>query len=65
MRIGFIAPEFPPRLGGMAELARGLGTALAETNEVRVHTFPGQGVTGGVLMNGSYKRPSLVSLEFL
>ncbi|MEM8933298.1 MAG: glycosyltransferase, partial [Acidobacteriota bacterium] len=48
MRIGVIAPEFPPMLGGMAELARGLVTALAATDQVRVHTLPGHGVAGGV-----------------
>ena len=40
MRIGVIAPEFPPMLGGMAELARGLTHALAEEDQVRVYSFP-------------------------
>ena len=39
MRIGILAPEFPPMLGGMAELARGLASALAETESVRVFSF--------------------------
>lgn len=48
MRIGVIAPEFPPMLGGMAELARGLTTALAATDTVRVHTLSGHGADAGV-----------------
>ena len=40
MRIGVIAPEFPPMLGGMAELARGLTHSLAQTDTVRVYSFP-------------------------
>ena len=41
MRIGVIATEFPPQLGGMAEFARGLLTAMAQVNEVHVYTLRG------------------------
>ncbi len=41
---GVIAPEFPPDLGGMAELARGLVVALAATDDVTVYTFPQHGI---------------------
>lgn len=30
LRLGLLAPEYPPQLGGMAELARGLAEGLAE-----------------------------------
>lgn len=40
MRIGVIAPELPPMLGGMAELARGLTQSLAAENPIRVYSFP-------------------------
>ena len=40
MRIGVIAPEFPPMLGGMAELARGLTQSLATDDQIRVYSFP-------------------------
>ncbi len=42
--LGLIAPEFPPDLGGMAELARGLAIALAATGDVTVFTFPEHGI---------------------
>ncbi len=41
LRLGLVAPEFPPDLGGMAELAQGLASALAEIDEVTVFTRPG------------------------
>ncbi len=44
MRLGLIAPEYPPDLGGMAELARGLAVALANTDEVILFTAPGHGL---------------------
>ncbi len=48
-RLGVIAPEFPPDLGGMAELARGLVAALAATDDVTAYVFPEHGLeTGGV-----------------
>lgn len=34
LRIGFLAPEFPPKIGGMSELARGLLTELARRDEL-------------------------------
>ncbi len=39
MRIGVIAPEFPPMLGGMAELAKGLTLSLAAEDQVRVYSL--------------------------
>lgn len=42
LRLGLLAPEFPPQLGGMAELARGLAAGLAAgsaTTEVKVFTL--------------------------
>lgn len=44
LRLGLIAPEFPPGRGGMHELARGLATHLAADNDVAVYTVPGGGV---------------------
>ena len=44
MRIGLIAPEYPPDLGGMAELARGMATSLATVDDVVVFTSPGCGL---------------------
>lgn len=46
MRLGLIAPEYPPDLGGMAELSRGLATSLAATDEVTVFTLPEHGLPG-------------------
>ncbi|MEM7586075.1 MAG: glycosyltransferase family 4 protein [Acidobacteriota bacterium] len=46
MRIGLIAPELPPDLGGMAELSRGLTLALAATTEVVLVTLPDHGLPG-------------------
>jgi len=43
-RLGMIAPEFPPDLGGMAELAGGLARALAESWELELFTRPGHGL---------------------
>ena len=42
-RLGIVAPEFPPDLGGMAELARGLATSLATWDDVTVYTAVGGG----------------------
>ena len=39
MRIGMIAPAFPPAIGGMEELARNLARALARTDDVTVCTL--------------------------
>ena len=44
VRLGLIAPEFPPDVGGMAELGRGLASALAATDDVVVYTLPEHGV---------------------
>ena len=44
MRLGLIAPEYPPDLGGMAELARGLAQSLAATDDVTVFTLPEHGL---------------------
>lgn len=46
MRLGLIAPELPPDVGGMAEMGRGLATALAAEDEVVVVTLPGHAVPG-------------------
>ncbi len=45
MRIGVIAPEFPPMLGGMAELAKGLTQSLASQDHIRVYSFHSRGKT--------------------
>lgn len=37
LRLGYVAPELPPMIGGMAELARGLGEQLAR--HTRLHLF--------------------------
>lgn len=42
LRLGLLAPEYPPQIGGMAELARGLAEALAagpHGDEVKVWTL--------------------------
>lgn len=39
LRLALLAPEFPPQLGGMAELARGLADALAVKDVVKVFTL--------------------------
>lgn len=39
LRLALLAPEFPPQLGGMAELARGLADALAVRDVVKVFTL--------------------------
>ncbi len=44
MRLGLIAPEYPPDLGGMAELARGMAVSLAAIDDVVVFTSPGRGL---------------------
>ena len=46
MRIGMIAPAFPPAIGGMEELAANLARALAASVEVTVYTLPDRGVPG-------------------
>lgn len=43
-RLGMIAPEFPPDLGGMAELAGGLAQALAASWELDLFTLPRRGL---------------------
>ncbi len=40
MRIGLIAPELPPDVGGMAEFSQGLALALATTSDVVLVTLP-------------------------
>jgi glycosyltransferase involved in cell wall biosynthesis len=45
MRIGVIAPEFPPNLGGMERLAYGLANALGATDDVVVFTPTGNAVS--------------------
>ncbi len=44
MRLGLIAPEYPPDLGGMAEMSRGMAVGLSATDEVTVFTFPRDGL---------------------
>ena len=39
LHLALLAPEFPPQLGGMAELARGLAEGLAARDEVQVFTL--------------------------
>ncbi|MEM8994114.1 MAG: glycosyltransferase family 4 protein [Acidobacteriota bacterium] len=46
MHIGFLAPEFPPMLGGMAELARGLAAGLAAEDRVSLFCLPRHGIDG-------------------
>lgn len=41
LRLALLAPEYPPQLGGMAELARGLAESLAQRDEVQVFTLKG------------------------
>jgi glycosyltransferase involved in cell wall biosynthesis len=41
MRIGLIAPQFPPAIGGMQELAFGFATELATHDDITVFTLPG------------------------
>lgn len=43
-RLAVLAPEFPPELGGMAELAWGLADALAEHTDLHLYTRSGLGV---------------------
>ncbi len=38
LHLAVLAPEFPPQLGGMAELARGLAESLAARDHLRVFT---------------------------
>lgn len=45
-RIGLIAPEFPPAIGGMEELAKRLARSLARTDEVVVYTARAHGLPG-------------------
>lgn len=40
LRLGIVAPDFPPTLGGMQELARELSSALAGLADVTVLTTP-------------------------
>ncbi|MEM1206232.1 MAG: glycosyltransferase family 4 protein, partial [Acidobacteriota bacterium] len=45
LRIGVLAPEFPPMVGGMAELARGLAQSLAGSgDEIILYTRPTHGL---------------------
>lgn len=46
MHIGLLAPEFPPMLGGMAELARGLAEQLATSDRLSLFCLPGCGIEG-------------------
>jgi phosphatidyl-myo-inositol dimannoside synthase len=39
-----VAPQFPPAIGGMQELAFGLATGLAQYCDVRVYTLAGNGL---------------------
>ena len=43
LRLGVIAPEFPPDLGGMATLAEGFTRELARTDDVIVFAQPADG----------------------
>jgi len=47
LRIGLIAPEFPPEIGGMHTLARGFAEALSTTDEVSVYTPSGRPLSPG------------------
>jgi glycosyltransferase involved in cell wall biosynthesis len=44
LRIGLLAPQFPPGIGGMQELAVGLARALAYHDDVCVYTLREQGI---------------------
>jgi phosphatidyl-myo-inositol dimannoside synthase len=44
LRIGLLAPQFPPAIGGMQELALGLATGLAASDHVCVYTLPTNGI---------------------
>ena len=43
-RLGLLAPEFPPQIGGMSQLAYGLAKALADLTHVTVYTTPDNGL---------------------
>lgn len=43
LKIGVLAPEFPPQVGGMPAYAVGLARGLAATDEVVVYTMEGRG----------------------
>jgi glycosyltransferase involved in cell wall biosynthesis len=45
-RIGLLAPEFPPTVGGMEQAASRLASSLAETDDVVVYTVAGDRVAG-------------------
>ncbi|MEM7355043.1 MAG: glycosyltransferase [Acidobacteriota bacterium] len=59
LRLGLIAPELPPDLGGMAELARGLALALGETEELILYTLPEHGIAGA-----SFEQRPVLSGQF-
>lgn len=44
MRLGIIATEFPPRRGGMEEMARGLAAELSRHDDVVLYTRRGRGL---------------------
>jgi glycosyltransferase involved in cell wall biosynthesis len=44
MRIGLLAPQFPPAVGGMQELALGFALGLSRHDTVIVYTLPEHGV---------------------
>jgi glycosyltransferase involved in cell wall biosynthesis len=52
LRLALLAPEYPPQLGGMAELARGLAEALATRDMVKVFTLKSH-LGGSRLVAGS------------
>jgi phosphatidylinositol alpha-1,6-mannosyltransferase len=56
LRIGLIAPEFPPEIGGMHTLARGFAEALASVDEVSVYT-----PSGRPLSPGAYRQRAIMT----
>lgn len=44
-RLGLLAPEFPPQIGGMSQLAHGLARGLADLIEVTVYTSSDHGLS--------------------
>ena len=56
LRIGLIAPEFPPEIGGMHTLARGFAEALSGADDVSVYT-----PSGHPLSPGSYRQKAIMT----
>ena len=47
LRIGLLAPQFPPGIGGMQELAFNLASGLAQQDQVTVYTVAGPEAAAG------------------